>query len=110
MKGLTMPQDDATLSAASVGSRTVQTGGGNLGTPITVQEMWMRLSIEQQRNLLARMNALPKWCRPERHVLLRAAAFPWVFAQQYGIDRGAFGVRHSIYWAWRWATLICFGL
>jgi hypothetical protein len=105
-----MPKDDATLSAASVGSRTVQTGGGNLGTPITVQEMWMRLSIEQQRNLLARMNALPKWCRPERHVLLRAAAFPWVFAQQYGIDRGAFGVRHSIYWAWRWATLICFGL
>jgi hypothetical protein len=105
-----MTHDDAGPSVASAGSRTVQTGGGNLGTPITVQEMWMRLSIEQQRNLLARMNAMPKWCRPERHILLRAAAFPWVFAQQYGIDRGVFGVRHSIYWAWRWATLICFGL
>jgi hypothetical protein len=105
-----MTHDVAGPSVASSGSRTVQTGGGNLGAPITVHEMWMRLSIEQQRNLLARMNALPKWCRPERHVLLRAAAFPLVFAQQYGIDRGAFGVRRSIYWAWRWATLICFGL
>ncbi|NBW18505.1 MAG: hypothetical protein EBR82_62090 [Caulobacteraceae bacterium] len=108
-----MTHDDAGPSVASLGSRVVQTGTPddlNGVKPITVHEMWMRLSIEQQRNLLARMNALPKWCRPERHILLRAVAFPWVFAQQYGIDRGAFGVRHSIYWAWRWATLICFGL
>jgi hypothetical protein len=108
-----MTHDDAGPSVASLGSRVVQTGtpdDRNSVKPITVHEMWMRLSIEQQRNLLARMNALPKWCRPERHILLRAAAFPLVFAQQYGINCGAFGVRHSIYWAWRWATLICFGL
>ena len=107
-----MTHDAEGPSVASAGSRVVQTGrpDDRNGTPITVHEMWMRLSIEQQRNLLARMNALPKWCRPERHVLLRAAAFPVVFARQYRIDRGAFGVRHSIYWAWRWATLFCFGL
>jgi hypothetical protein len=93
--------------------RVVQTGRPddcNPKRPITVREMWDSLSSEQQAVVLVRLNAVPKWAGPNRHILLRAAAFPLVFAQQYALDRGYFGVRHSIYWAWRWATLFCFGL